>query len=379
MCGICGYTGPEIPGRLQTMADFIRHRGPDGDGFYHDPERCVNLGHRRLSIIDLVTGDQPMSNEDGTVWTVFNGEIYNFKELRRKLKQAGHRLATTSDTETILHLYEDKGFDLLGELNGMFAFALWDAKRRRLFLARDRFGVKPVYWSVAQDRFIFGSELKSLLCWPGEKREIDPQSLSLYLSLRNVPEPNTIYQGIHALPPAHYLIWEPGREIKIERYWNLDFTPGPWNGEDEMAEAIEEILIDATRLRMRSDVPVGAYLSGGVDSSLVVALVRSLNHDNLNTFCLGYSDSIGDKLDIHYSRKLSRLFETQHHECIMSAEDLVSDLPSIIRHLEQPFAGVISTYFLTRLVSRHVKVVLTGDGAGDQMASYGHHRLVWPA
>ena len=135
MCGICGYTGPEIPGRLQTMADFIRHRGPDGDGFYHDPERCVNLGHRRLSIIDLVTGDQPMSNEDGTVWTVFNGEIYNFKELRRKLKQAGHRLATTSDTETILHLYEDKGFDLLGELNGMFAFALWDAKRRRLFLA----------------------------------------------------------------------------------------------------------------------------------------------------------------------------------------------------------------------------------------------------
>lgn len=378
MCGILGFSGFPQPELLKYMSDLLRHRGPDGSGSYQDPQGRMNLGHRRLSIIDLVTGDQPMSNENGRVWIVFNGEIYNYQELQPPLRAAGHQLATTSDTEVVLHLYEEYGLKFLEHLNGMFALALWDEERQTLLLARDRLGVKPLYWAEVAGRLVFASEMKSILCWPDFIRDMDPRAFSLYLSLRNVPEPLTIYRGLHALPPAHYLIWKPGEEPRLGRYWSLDFAPRPWPDEEALADGLEELLLDATRLRMRADVPVGAYLSGGVDSSLAVALVRQFFSGCLHTFSLGYADEPEDKVDTFYARRLAQQYRTDHHEYIMSAQELADALPDVVRHLDQPFAGVLSTYFLTGLVRQYVKVVLSGDGADDQFGSYGHHRLVWP-
>lgn len=378
MCGICGFSGPPDLPRLKAMAGLMAHRGPDGEGFHHDPLGRMNLAHRRLSIIDIGGGSQPMANEDRTLWITFNGEIYNYKELQPGLAAHGHILKTASDTETILHLYEDKGLDCFKSLNGMFAFALWDEKSGRLVLARDRLGVKPLYWAMIAGRLAFASEMSPLLAWPEFDRRMDPWSASLFLTLRNVPEPRTIYQGIQALPPAHYLVWEPGKEPVVRRYWDLDFTPGEFPDEEVLCDQLEALLLDATKLRMRSDVPVGAYLSGGVDSSLVVALVRSFHSGDLHTFNLGYAGELPGKNDAHFARRLAKRYDTTHHEHVMDAPELTALLPDVARHLEQPFSGVISTYFLTGLVSEHVKVVLSGDGADDLFGSYGHHRLAWP-
>jgi asparagine synthase (glutamine-hydrolysing) len=378
MCGICGFSGPPDDHRLHAMARLMTHRGPDREGVHQDPGGKMNLAHRRLSIIDLDGGDQPMCNEDRSLWITFNGEIYNYKELQPDLVARGHTLGTASDTETIIHLYEEKGLDLFNSLNGMFAFALWDAKAGRLVLARDRLGVKPLYWAMIDGRLAFASEMSPLLAWPEFERRMDPWAASLYLTLRNIPEPRTIYQGIQALPPAHYLVWEPGREPVIRRYWDLDFTPGDVPDEDALCDELEALLMDATKLRMRSDVPVGAYLSGGVDSSLAVALVRAFHSGRLHTFSLGYAGELPGKNDAHYARMLAKLYGTTHHEHTMDAPELAALLPDVAKHLEQPFSGVISTYFLTGLVSEHVKVVLSGDGADDLFGSYGHHRLAWP-
>jgi len=377
MCGIVGFSGPPHPRRMAAMCDLIVHRGPDDQGQYASPSGQMNLGHRRLSIIDLNTGHQPMTNEDGSLWIVFNGEIYNYKEIAEDLR-ARHQFKTHSDTEVLLHLYEEMGAEMVTRLNGMFAFALWDERRRRLLLVRDRLGVKPLYWTLAGDRLGFASEMKALLAWPEVDRIIDPTALSHYLSLRYVPEPKTIWAGIQSLPAAHLLEWEPGREPVIRPYWSLDFTPREWPDEDALCDRIEELLLDATRLRMRSDVPVGAYLSGGVDSSLVVAMVRRHFGGELHTFTLGYADQPSDKQDLFYARRLAAEFGTVHHEYIMHAEELAANTMDIVRMFDQPFSGVLSTYFLTGLVRQHVKVVLSGDGADDQFASYGHHRLVWP-
>lgn len=361
------------------MSVSLVHRGPDGEGAYVDPQLRMSFTHRRLSIIDLDTGDQPMSNETEDVWTVFNGEIYNYIELREELSRTGrHRLKTRSDTEILLHLYEDAGLEFLSRLNGMFAFAIWDEKRGRLILARDRLGVKPLYWAEVDGQLAFASNIKSILCIPGVDREINPQALSHFLSLRYVPEPSTIYKGINALSAAHCLVWEPGGTARIARYWDFDYTLCESNDEESLCDRLEELLIDATRLRMRSDVPVGAYLSGGIDSSLAVALMRGVHKGDLHTFSLGYADRPVDKNDTYYARRIADKFSTTHHEYIMSADEVSGSLGDIVRHLEQPFSGVISTYFLTKLVREHVKVVLSGDGADDMFASYGHHRLVWP-
>ena len=379
MCGICGFTGPPDPDLLAYMASLITHRGPDGGGFYSAPSGTVHLAHRRLSIIDLAGGSQPMTNEDGSIWIVFNGEIYNYKELRAELVAKGHVFHTGSDTETIIHLYEDLGEDLFHRLNGMFAFAIWDEKKRKLLLGRDRLGVKPLYWTRTRHGLAFASELKSLLCGPWLSREIDPQGISLYLSFRSVPEPRTAYRDAFALLPGCYMVWEPGRQPVMQRYWTIDFTPDPKGlpSEDVLCDELEELLLDATKLRMRSDVPVGAYLSGGVDSSLVVSLVRRFYTGPLKTFSLGYADAPQDKLDIHFARLMAKQLGTEHHEHIMHSGELVAGLHDVIRHLDQPFSGVISTYFLTGLVSQHVKVMLSGDGADDQFGSYGHHRLAF--
>ena len=379
MCGISGFSGPNNPERLSQMNNLMTHRGPDGEGVYTDPGERMNLGHRRLAIIDLETGDQPLSNEDGTIWVVLNGEIYNYIELRRDLEATGrHVFATKSDTETLVHLYEEFGPSFLERLNGMFSIALWDENNGRLILARDRLGVKPLYWSISGGRLIFASEMKSILCWPEVDRRISQTSLSHYLTLRCVPEPSTIYDTIEALPPGHSLTWMPEHGPKVERYWKLDFTPRTWTSENEICDAIEEILVNAVQLRMRSDVPVGAFLSGGVDSSLVVAMMRQDFKGDFHTFSLGYSDSIEDKQDIYYARKMAEKFSTTHHELQINADDLANNLTNIVSHFDQPFSGVVSSYFLSRQVRDYVKVALTGDGADDQFASYGHHRLVWP-
>ncbi|MBF0612969.1 MAG: asparagine synthase (glutamine-hydrolyzing) [Magnetococcales bacterium] len=377
MCGISGYSGSPIAGRLQAMNDALRHRGPDGEGYYQDPKQAMNLAHRRLAIIDVAAGQQPMANETGDLWLVFNGEIYNYLELRQNL-HSHHHVQTHSDSEILLHLYEDHGSAMLQRLNGMFAFALWDEKRQTLFLARDRLGVKPLYWTWQQGRLIFGSELKALLCWPQISRAVDPVALSRYLSLRYVPEPLTIYRQIQTLPPAHYLTWSPGKEPVVTPYWQLDFTPRSEEEEESLADELEALLLDAVRLRLRSDVPVGACLSGGVDSSLVTAMIRKHHGGNLHTFSLGFAEAQQEKQDAHFAGWLARAWQTTHHEEVLTASQVLQDLPTILHHLDQPFSGVISAFFLAKTIKDHVKVALTGDGADDQFASYGHHRLVWP-
>jgi asparagine synthase (glutamine-hydrolysing) len=377
VCGIAGFSGCPDEVRLAAMTGLLAHRGPDGEGFYVSPSHAMNFGHRRLSIIDLAGGIQPMANEDGSVVVVFNGEIYNYRELAAELAPR-HAFHSRSDTEVLVHLYEEAGERMVERLNGMFSFALWDERRRRLLLVRDRLGVKPLYWTEVAGRLAFASEMKALLCWPEMARDIDPAALAHYLSLRYVPEPATIFAGIRALPAGHYLLWEPGRAPQVKPYWSLDFSRVTESREEELVDRLEELLLDAIRLRLRSDVPVGAYLSGGLDSSLVVAMAKQRFGADLNTFSLGYADQPADKNDLDYARLMARRLGTAHHEVIMQAGDLVRRLPEIVRHLDQPFSGVLSTYFLTELVSRHVKVVLTGDGADDLFASYGHHRLVWP-
>ncbi|CAA7618719.1 Asparagine synthetase [Magnetospirillum sp. LM-5] len=377
MCGIAGFSGGPDPRRIAAMCDLLAHRGPDDHGYYTSPCNEMTLGHRRLSIIDLGTGHQPMSNEDGSIWVVFNGEIYNYKELIEELRPR-HRFATHSDTEVLVHLYEELGPDMVHRLNGMFSFALWDERRHRLLLVRDRLGVKPLYWAQVGGRLGFASEMKALLSWPELDRAVDPAAVSHYLSLRYVPEPATIWKGIQALPPGHLMEWSPGDRPQPRRYWTLDFTPADWPDEDALCDRVEELLLDATRLRMRSDVPVGAYLSGGVDSSLIVAMVRRHFGGQLHTFTLGYADQPADKQDLFYARRLAAKYGTDHHEYIMDARELADAALDVARFFDQPFAGVVSTYFLTGLVRKHVKVVLSGDGADDQFASYGHHRLVWP-
>ena len=377
MCGIAGFSGLPDGDRLAAMTDLLAHRGPDGEGFYTSPSQAMNFGHRRLSIIDLVCGDQPMANEDGSVVVVFNGEIYNYRELTAELSSR-HAFRSRSDTEVLVHLYEEAGERMMERLNGMFAFALWDERRRRLLLVRDRLGVKPLYWAEVAGRFAFASEMKALLCWPEMRRTIDPASLAYYLSLRYVPEPHTIFADIQSLPAGHYLVWEPGRAPQIKPYWSLDFSRAEEAQEDVLIERLEELLLDAIRLRLRSDVAVGAYLSGGLDSSLIVAMAKQICGADLNTFSLGYADRPADKRDLDYARLMADRLGTRHHEVIMESGDLAGRLPEIVRHFDQPFSGVLSTFFLTELVSQHVKVVLTGDGADDLFASYGHHRLVWP-
>jgi asparagine synthase (glutamine-hydrolysing) len=377
MCGIIGFSGFPDRDRLQAMTGLLAHRGPDGEGFFTSPTNSLNLGHRRLSIIDVAGGAQPIGNEDNSVVVVLNGEIYNYRELAAELAPR-HEFRTRTDTEVLVHLYEEMGDRMVERLNGMFVFALWDERRRRLLLVRDRLGVKPLYWADIGGRLAFASEMKALLCWPEVRREFDPAALAYYLSLRYVPDPKTIFQDIRSLPAGHLMSWEPGKEPRVERYWSLDFSRTTDMREEALVDRLEDLLLDAVRLRLRSDVPVGAYLSGGLDSSLVVTLVRQVCNLQIHTFSLGYADQMADKRDLHFARLMSGRLGTDHHELIMQAGDMVRRLPDVVRHLDQPFSGVLSTFFLTELVSGYVKVVLTGDGADDLFASYGHHRLVWP-
>ena len=377
MCGIAGFTGPNHRAALERMTESLRHRGPDSAGFWEAPG--VSLGARRLAIIDVATGEQPVFNEDRTVAVVFNGEIYNHVELRRQLEHAGHRFSTDhSDTEVIVHLYEDCGLDFLAELNGMFAIALWDARRRRLVLARDRLGIKPLYLARVPGGVAFGSEPKALLQHPAVSRAPDYGAIHHYLSLKNVPAPLSAFRDIEQLRAGELAVCSDG-SIERRRWWRIEFRQGPDMDEQEAAGQIRALLQDSVRLQMRSDVPFGAYLSGGVDSSSVVALLAKLGAGRIKTFTLVYDDDFPNKeSDRRFARLVAERYGTEHHEHLVTFNDLPEKLDDVVRAFDEPFSGVISTYFLTQSIARHVKVALSGDGADEMFASYLAHRIASP-
>lgn len=377
MCGVCGFTGKEDKTVLKRMADSIIHRGPDEDGYYSDGS--VNLGMRRLSIIDLTTGHQPIHNEDKSLWTVFNGEIYNAPELRKELTEKGHRFYTDhSDTEVIVHLYEEYGDFFPNKINGMFAIALWDVKNKKLLLVRDRMGVKPLFYAVLNGMLIFGSEIKAILAHPGYSRDISNEGLYHYFTFKNVPAPLTAFKDIYSLLPGEMLVFSQN-SVNKTRWWKIRFSENNEYSEKHVTETILSLLEDATRLRMTSDVPFGAYLSGGVDSSCIVALMTRFTDRPVKTFCLGYEDELKNKeADLYYARKVSKAYKTEHYEYIMSSQELVEDIENVITAFDQPFSGTISTFFLSKLIKKHVKVALSGDGADELFGSYLSHRTAQP-
>lgn len=377
MCGICGFSGVQNDSALRGMADSIFHRGPDDDGYYADGR--MNLGMRRLSIIDLSSGKQPIQNEGGSVWTVFNGEIYNFRELRKELAEQGHRFYTDhSDTEVIVHLYEEYGEDFPNKLNGMFAIALWDSDKNRLLLIRDRMGVKPLYYYFSNGVLIFGSEIKAILAHPAYTKAVNYEAIYHYFTFKYIPAPMTAFAGIHALLPGEILTFQNGG-VSRKRWWKVRYEEDFNLDEEHVKGKIVSLLEDATRIRMVSDVPIGAYLSGGVDSSAVVALMSRFSGAPVKTFSLGYEDELANKqADIFYARKVAAAYKTDHHEYIMSSRELADDVGNVIQAFDQPFSGTISTYFLSKLITQHVKVAVSGDGADELFGSYLTHRAAGP-
>jgi asparagine synthase (glutamine-hydrolysing) len=359
---------------LVRMTRVLHHRGPDDEGFYvaeHDDGMAVGLGFRRLSIIDLETGNQPITNEDGSVQLVFNGEIYNFHELRHELEGRGHRFATSTDTEVIVHLYEDDGPSCVERLNGMFAFALWDETRRELLLGRDRLGKKPLYYTEVPGGLLFASELKSLLQHPRCPRELDFGGLSRYLALEYVPTPHSIYQGVQKLPAGHVLRWSAGR-FSIEQYWDLSFAEGSEvRDEGDYVDELRGHLEQAVRRRLVSDVPLGAFLSGGIDSSSIVAMmVEALPAGSVKTFTIGFGERSFDESE--HARRVADHFGTEHHEEIFTPAVLLDVLPDVVEILDEPFAdpSVLPTYLLSRYTRGYVTVALGGDGCDELLAGY---------
>ena len=377
MCGIAGkfnfdQARPVDRERLTAMATAVAHRGPDADGFYLGDS--VGLGHRRLSIIDLSTGNQPLTNEDRTIWVVFNGEIYNFADVRQELEQHGHRFRTHTDTEVIVHAYEQWGDDAVDRFRGMFAFALWDEPRRRLLLVRDRLGVKPLYYSANAGGVTFGSEIKSLLADPDVPREWSPESLDAYLALGYVPAPRTIYRNVWKLPAGHLLVAENSR-VRVRRYWDLTFTgDGDPTREAEYVDRLEALVDESVRLRLLSDVPLGAFLSGGIDSSLVVASMVKSHAGRVMTTSVGFDEHAFNELE--YARTVARHLKTESHEQ-MVRPDIVDLLPTLAWHLDEPFAdsSAVPTYCVSKAAREHVTVALSGDGGDELWGGYARHRV----
>ncbi|HJV33621.1 asparagine synthase (glutamine-hydrolyzing) [Geomonas sp.] len=376
MCGIAGFTRSLVrdadAGLLRRMGDEIRHRGPDASGEYLDP--LIGLAHRRLSILDLSTlGDQPMASSCGRYLIVFNGEIYNFRELRAELEAEGVQFRTRTDTEVILALYAKHGARAIPLLNGMFALALWDRLERKLVLARDRIGKKPLYyWHAGGDRLAFASEIKPLLRLPGIRPEIEPTALADYFKYLYVPAPKSIYRGIYKLPPAHLLELEAGGEPRLSEYWDVDFSSGSNLSAGEAQEALLELLQEATSCRMVADVPLGAFLSGGIDSSAVVAFMSRAAGKGVKTCSIGFADREHD--ETLYAREVAELFATDHHEYRVQ-EGLPQTVALLPHFLDEPFAdsSALPTYHVSRLARQLVTVALAGDGGDENFAGYGKY------
>ena len=354
------------------MNGVIAHRGPDSDGFYLDGP--VGLAARRLSIIDLDTGHQPISNEDGSVWLVFNGEIYNYKQLRSDLEGKGHRFRTATDTETIVHLYEEYGLRCVDSLRGMFAFALWDHAQKRLLLARDRLGKKPLYYATYDGALLFGSELKCLLQYPGFPRRANLPAIDHYLSLQYVPDPLSAFRDVQKLPPAHLLTWQGGK-VRVERYWQLNYEPKLTANPRDLEEELLDRLQESVRLRLVSDVPLGVHLSGGIDSSVVTALTARLSGGAVKTFSIGFEEERFSELP--YARAVAQQYATDHHEFLLRFADLPQLIERLVRCFDEPFAdpSAIPLYLLAQKTREHVTVALNGDGGDELFAGYVRHRL----
>lgn len=386
MCGIAGTVGPinSLAGVaagdvIKRMCDVIAHRGPDDWGFRAEKfaDSQLAIGMRRLSIIDVASGHQPISNEDGSVWIVFNGEIYNYRELRKELIARGHRFATRTDTETIVHLYEEEGERCVERLRGMFAFAIWDSRNRSLTLARDRVGKKPAHYALAGGAFVFGSEIKSLLRHPAVRREVNFEAISDFLTFGYVPDPQTAFKGIYKLSPGHTLIFRDGR-ISLRRYWNFNYddegsgeTPLT---EDEYVERLRHLLAESVRARLESEVPLGAFLSGGIDSSAVAALMAREMNQPVKTFSIGFSEADFDELK--HARVTARLIGADHHEFVVTP-DVCNLAEEIIWHHDEPFADVssIPTYIVSRMARERVTVVLSGDGGDEVFGGYQRYLI----
>jgi asparagine synthase (glutamine-hydrolysing) len=375
MCGIVGTFNLTKSQRIEAsflrqMLAMIRHRGPDEFGIYMD--RDIGMGSARLSIIDLSGGDQPIGNEDRTLWIVFNGEIFNYVELRPELEERGHRFTTNTDTEVILHLYEEYGPNCLQYLNGQFAIAIWDERNRCLFLARDRVGIRPLFYTQHEGQLIFGSEIKSILAYPGIIAEIDPISLDQIFTFWSTLSPRTAFKDIFELPPGHYLLAKDG-ELSIRPYWRLEFSIGTDSARsaDDYQEEFENLLIDAAKIRLRADVPVGAYLSGGLDSSTIAAIIQNYTDVHLDTFSIAFSDPEFD--ESQFQMRMAHYLGTEHQVVYTRHEDIGEIFPQVIWHTEIPILRTAPApmYLLSKLVREHrYKVVLTGEGADEFIAGY---------
>ncbi|MDA3790472.1 MAG: asparagine synthase (glutamine-hydrolyzing) [Desulfobacula sp.] len=393
MCGIVGIynrNGSSISqSTLIRMTRQLVHRGPDEEGYFFNSTKSgikefdapirfikskyensgkIGLGHRRLSIIDLSTGQQPLTNEDGSIWITFNGEIYNYQALMAELKSKGHQFKTNSDTETIIHAYEEWGENAIKYLRGMFAFGLWDENKQQLIIARDRLGKKPLYYYQTKDHFIFASEIKAILEYPGVSREIDLTSLSDYLSLLYVPAPKTIFLSVNKLPAAHYAVIKP-ESINIKSYWDLSFFPEHNFNEKTMGDDLLNILHDATKMRMISEVPLGAFLSGGVDSSAIVALMANSSKSPVRTNSISFS--VAKYNEIEYARQVANLFSTNHNEMNVTPE-AIPVINKLSWHYDEPFAdsSAVPTYYVSKIARENVTVSLSGDGGDENFAGY---------
>ncbi len=382
MCGICGLynygSGLAVTRQdLKAMNDLIAHRGPDDEGYY--AAGSVGLCMRRLSIIDLSTGQQPITNEDGSLWIVFNGEIYNFQELREGLLARGHKFTTKSDTEVILHLYEERGPDFPKELRGMFAAAIWDSRRKRLVLARDRIGKKPLYYAHTPSFFAFASELRALLAVPGLPREIDLKAVDSYLTLQYIPSPMSVFKGIRKLEPASTLVFEDGR-LKTGKYWNLPLgAPKLDLPAEELKERLRAELAEAVRIRLISEVPLGAFLSGGIDSSVVVALMAKASPEPVKTFSIGFKEA--EFSELAYARQVAEMYGTRHTEFVVEA-NMASVLEKLVWHYAEPYAdsSALPSYFVSRETRKAVTVALNGDGGDENFGGYIRYqamKLAW--
>jgi asparagine synthase (glutamine-hydrolysing) len=369
MCGICGKVAFDgvTPNEIEAMTKSLRHRGPDDHGTYVDG--LAGLGHTRLSIIDLNRGHQPMTNEDKSLWIVFNGEIYNYRELRQELKH-DHRFSTDSDTEVILHLYEERGARCVEELRGMFAFAIWDARGRSLFLARDHLGQKPLFYVHQGDQLAFASEIKALLAMDPALREMDCEALHQYLTLRVIAPPRTMFARIRKLPPAHTLVFQDG-QVKLRRYWNLRYQPKfPWT-EDALIDELEQRTLEAVRYHMVSDVPVGAFLSGGLDSGLVVGMMSKVSSQPVKTFSVGVP--YADYSELPYARRVAEKYGTEHFEQTF-CPSLIGNLPDLVWHLDEPSDPLSACmYSIAQMARQEVKVVLGGDGGDELFGGYDRY------
>lgn len=382
MCGISGVFGRRDAALVNRMLGALVHRGPDDTYTVAGPDYA--LGVRRLAIVDLEHGRQPLSNERETIWACQNGELYNYPELRTRLTSRGHRLRTRCDTEVLPHLFEEHGPQLAEQIHGMFAVAIWDTESKTGMLARDRMGKKPLYYMERDGALFFASELKALLRVPGFDRTLNLEAVHHYLSYKHVPHPLSIFAGVRMLPPAHRLVFQPEKTAVVTRYWRPDFAEREdlaKLSDDEVAERLIGLLRTGVRRRLMSDVPIGFFLSGGIDSSLSTALAAEESGGRIKTFTLTYSDQSttpGKEADRRWARWVAEKYATEHHEETVTFEHFPDAIQTVLRAFDEPFAGTVSTFFLSRLIAQHVKVAVAGDGADELFGSYRSHRLAQP-